>query len=125
MAQLLNYAPPPTIWAHSCRVALRSCIPAAAVVIASGTLSTAALRHFQAREGHGWLAGLPNAAHYQLWVESIPSSLSLGLMAAIWLWTIWRCRGGRLAVASATLTLFGILAYLGEFWIVLNSFEAF
>src|SRR4051812_31795831 len=120
MAQPLNYAPPPTMWAHSCRVALRSCIPATAIAIASGTLSTAALRRFQAREGRGWLAGLPKAAHYQFWVESVPSYLLIGLLAAIWLWTLWRCRGGRLAVASVTLVLFGILVVLSMFWIASN-----
>jgi hypothetical protein len=128
MAQMLDYAPPPapSPWSRYFAATLGACVHGLEAVIATGVLSTVAMRWLQAREGRPVLTGPPNGRYYELIIAVIPSLLATVLLAVAWGRAVRRSApADRLPVAVvAAVPLAGLWCAI-MLWIIRNGEIAF
>ena len=124
MTTVLDYGRPAaeSSWPLRFRVALTSCAPGVAVVLAAGVFSTVAMRHFQSRTGQTVLNTLPQGRFYMFWVAGGPLLLATTLLAGLGFWAARRAnRGNRIAVTLLAGALLTPLWFATFLWIAYNG----
>ena len=115
-----------TRWRCVAAPALFGFVASAVIALGAGTASTLAKWIFQARVGRTPLQGLPNTPRYQFLIEELPFWAGTGLLACLFLWSLWRifARGDRvgfMVTAAAACVAWWAMVFV----VAGNSFDAF